>query len=35
MGSLFHEDRVPDEDSLPVERILGAGAVMLGKTKPA
>ena len=26
MGSLFHEDRVPDEDSLPVERILGAGA---------
>ena len=32
MGSLFHADRVPDEDSLPVERILGAGAVMLGKT---
>lgn len=32
MGSLFHKDRVPDEDSLPVERILGAGAVMLGKT---
>ena len=32
MGSLFHEDRVPDKDSLPVERILGAGAVMLGKT---
>ncbi len=32
MGSLFHQDRVPDEDSLPVERILGAGAVMLGKT---
>ena len=32
MGSLFHADRVPDEDSLPVERILGAGALMLGKT---
>ena len=32
MGSLFHVDRVPDQDSLPVERILGAGAVMLGKT---
>ena len=32
MGSLFHKDRVPMEDSLPVERILGAGAVMLGKT---
>ena len=32
MGALFHEDRVPAGDSLPVERILGAGAVMLGKT---
>ena len=32
MGSLVHRDHVPDEDSLPVERILGAGAVMLGKT---
>ncbi len=32
MGSLIHEDREPGEDSLPVERILGAGAVMLGKT---
>ena len=31
-GSLIYKDRVPDEDSVIVERIRGAGAVMLGKT---
>ena len=31
-GSLIFRDRVPGADALPVERILGAGAIMLGKT---
>ena len=31
-GSLVFEDRTPDEDSVVVERVLNAGAVMLGKT---
>ena len=31
-GSLVFSDRVPDEDSVVVERVLNAGAVMLGKT---
>ena len=31
-GSLIYKDRVPNEDSVIVERIRGAGAVMLGKT---
>ena len=31
-GSLNFRNDVPSADSLPVERILGAGAVMLGKT---
>ena len=31
-GSLVFEDRIPDEDSVVVERVLNAGAVMLGKT---
>ena len=31
-GSLLFEDRVPDVDSEVVRRIMGAGAVMLGKT---
>ena len=31
-GSLIYQDRVPEEDSVIVERIRSAGAVMLGKT---
>ena len=31
-GSLIFENHVPNADALPVERILGAGAIMLGKT---
>ena len=31
-GSLAYKDRVPDVDSACVENVLGAGAVMLGKT---
>ena len=31
-GSLLFEDRVPDVDSEVVRRIMGAGAVLLGKT---
>ena len=31
-GSLIFRNHVPDADALPVERILAAGAVMLGKT---
>ena len=31
-GSLVFKDRVPDEDSVIVDRIRGAGAVILGKT---
>ncbi len=31
-GSLAFADRVPDENSVVVERVLDAGAVMLGKT---
>ena len=31
-GSLVFADRIPDEDSIVVERVLDAGAVMLGKT---
>ncbi len=31
-GSLVFEDRVPDEDSVVVERVRNAGAVALGKT---
>ena len=31
-GSLLFEDRVPDVDSEVVRRVIGAGAVMLGKT---
>ena len=31
-GSLIYRDHVPSADALPVERILGAGAVMLGKS---
>lgn len=31
-GSLAYRDRVPEADSAVVERVLGAGAVMLGKT---
>ena len=31
-GSLLFEDRVPNVDSEVVRRILGAGAIMLGKT---
>jgi aspartyl-tRNA(Asn)/glutamyl-tRNA(Gln) amidotransferase subunit A len=31
-GSLVFEDRIPDEDSVVVERVRGAGAVILGKT---
>ena len=32
MGSLLHADWVPDFDAPVVERLLGAGAVLLGKT---
>ena len=31
-GSLIFKDRVPDEDSIVVERVRNAGAVILGKT---
>ena len=31
-GSLIYQDRVPDVDSIVVERVRGAGAVILGKT---
>ena len=31
-GSLIFRNHVPDADALPVERILAAGAVMLGKS---
>ena len=31
-GSLVYKDRVPDADSAVVERVLAAGAVVLGKT---
>ena len=31
-GSLIFKDRIPDADSVVVERISGAGAVILGKT---
>ncbi len=31
-GSLVYKDRVPTEDSVVVERVLKAGAIMLGKT---
>ena len=31
-GSLVFRDRIPDENSIVVERVLDAGAVMLGKT---
>ena len=32
MGSVVHEDRVPERNAAVVERVLNAGAVMLGKT---
>ena len=32
VGSLVFKDRVPDEDAAVVERVRGAGAIMLGKT---
>ena len=32
MGSLVTKDLVPERDSAVVERVLGAGAIMLGKT---
>ena len=31
-GSLAYKDRVPDADCAVVERVLAAGAIMLGKT---
>ena len=31
-GSLVFKDRVPERDAAVVERVLGAGAIMLGKT---
>lgn len=31
-GSVVYKDRVPEKDAAVVERLLGAGAVMLGKT---
>ena len=32
MGSAVFKDRIPERDSAVVERVLGAGAIMLGKT---
>ncbi len=32
VGSLVFKDRIPDEDAAVVERVRGAGAIMLGKT---
>ena len=32
MGSIVFKDRVPERDSTVVERMFGAGAIMLGKT---
>ncbi len=32
LGSVVHEDRVPERNAAVVERVLNAGAVMLGKT---
>ena len=32
-GSLPFKDRIPDEDSIVVERVKAAGAIILGKTK--
>ena len=32
MGSLVYKDFVPDEDSIAVERLRAAGAIILGKT---
>ena len=31
-GTLIHKERVPDYDDLPVERVRGVGAIILGKT---
>ena len=31
-GSLHFKDRIPDEDSIVVERVRKAGAIILGKT---
>ena len=31
-GSLVFQDRIPDEDSIVVERVRQAGAITLGKT---
>ena len=31
-GSVVYKNRVPENDSAVVERVLGAGALMLGKT---
>ncbi|MEC9278609.1 MAG: amidase, partial [Chloroflexota bacterium] len=33
-GSLVFENRIPDMDSIVVERVKSAGAVILGKTNP-
>ena len=32
MGSAVFKDRIPERDSAVVERVMGAGAIMLGKT---
>jgi Asp-tRNA(Asn)/Glu-tRNA(Gln) amidotransferase A subunit family amidase len=32
MGSRIHEHNVPDHDAIIVEKLLGAGAIMVGKT---
>ena len=32
IGSLLYKDRIADADSLPAERIKGAGAIVVGKT---